>query len=95
MNPKAPTARKVPDSSPGFDLAAGLSRLMGDKLLCRKLLLDFRANYDRVADEIREALAIKDFNHTHSLVQNLKGFAGNLTATDLQAAAVASENLDS
>ncbi len=78
---------------PGFDLAAGLARLMGNKRLYRKLLLDFGANYGGVAVEIREALAADDFNHAHSLVHNLKGLAGNLAATDLQAAAVAMEKL--
>jgi HPt (histidine-containing phosphotransfer) domain-containing protein len=83
----------LPESLPGFDLAAGLSRLMGNKRLYRKLLLDFGANYGGVADEIRAALATKDFKQTHSLVHNLKGLAGNLEATDLQAAAVEMEKL--
>jgi hypothetical protein len=56
-----PEEDELPESWPDFDLAAGLSRLMGNKRLYRKLLLDFGANYDRVADEIREALAAKDF----------------------------------
>jgi len=56
-------------------------------------LLDFGANYGRVADEIHAALAARDFNQAHSLVHNLKGLAGNLGATDPQAAAVAMEKL--
>ena len=66
---------------------------MGNKRLYRKLLLDFGANYGAVADEIRQALAAGDFNQAHSLVHNLKGLAGNLEATGLQAAAVAMEKL--
>ena len=66
---------------------------MGNKRLYRKLLLDFGANYGGVAGEIREALAADDFKQAHSLVHNLKGLAGNLAATDLQAAAVAMEKL--
>ena len=84
---------ELPVSLPGFDLAAGLSRLMGNKLLYRKLLLDFGENYGGAADEIREALATKDFKQVHSLVHNLKGLSGNLEATDLQAAAVEMEKL--
>jgi len=84
---------ELPESLPGFDLAAGLARLMGNKRLYRKLLLDFGANYGRVANEIRETLATKDLKQAHSLVHNLKGLAGNLEATDLQAAAVAMETL--
>jgi two-component system sensor histidine kinase/response regulator len=84
---------ELPESLPGFDLAAGLSRLMGNKRLYRKLLLDFGANYGGIADDIREALAGRDFNQAHRLVHNLKGLAGNLEATDLQAAVVAMEKL--
>ena len=88
-----PVADDLPESLPGFDLAPGLARLMGNKRLYRKLLLDFGANYGGVATEIREALAANDFNRVHSLVHNLKGLAGNLAATDLQAAAAAMEKL--
>jgi two-component system sensor histidine kinase/response regulator len=82
---------ELPESIPGFNLAAGLKRLMGNKTLYRKLLLDFGVNYGGVASEIREALAGGDFEQAHSLVHNLKGLAGNLEATDLQAAAVGIE----
>jgi CheY-like chemotaxis protein len=88
-----PLEDKLPESLPGFDLAAGLSRLMGNKKLYRKLLLDFGAKYGAVAGEIRNAAAAGDFDMAHSLVHNLKGLAGNLAATDLQAAAVAMEKL--
>ena len=88
-----PKADDLPESLPGFDLAAGLERLRGNKRLYRKLLLDFQANYRGVADEIRGALAANDFDQAHSLVHNLKGLAGNLEATNLQAAAVEMEKL--
>jgi HPt (histidine-containing phosphotransfer) domain-containing protein len=88
-----PEEDELPESLPGFDLAAGLSRLRGNKGLYRKLLLDFRANYGGAAGEIREVLAAGDFKQAHSLVHNLKGLAGNLEATDLQAAAVEMEKL--
>jgi len=88
-----PNENELPQSLPGFDLTAGLARLMGNKRLYRKLLLDFGAKYGRAAAEIREALAADDFNQAHSLIHNLKGLAGNLAAADLQAAAVAMEQL--
>jgi len=88
-----PLEEDLPESLPGFDVAAGLSRLRGNKRLYRKLLLDFGGNYGAVAGEIRKALAARNFNQTHSLVHNLKGLAGNLEATELQAAAVALEKL--
>jgi CheY-like chemotaxis protein len=83
----------LPESLPGFDLVTGLARLMGNKRLYRKLLLDFGDKYVGVAVEIKEALAVNNFDKVHSLVHNLKGMAGNLEATDLQAAAVEMEKL--
>ena len=84
---------EFPDSLPGFNLAEGLQRLQGNQKLYRKLLMDFGANYTEVAAEIREALVKKDFKQTHSLVHNLKGLAGNLAASELQAAAIDIEKL--
>jgi len=83
----------LPESLPGFDLVAGLERLRGNKRLYRKLLVDFGTKYTETALGIREALDSKDFEKAHSLVHNLKGLAGNLEATDLQAAAVEMEKL--
>jgi CheY-like chemotaxis protein len=88
-----PDEEQLPESLPGFELSAGIKRLQGNKRLYRKLLLDFGAKYTQVASEIREALDAKDFKHTHSLVHNLKGLAGNLAAIDLQAASVNLEKL--
>jgi CheY-like chemotaxis protein/nitrogen-specific signal transduction histidine kinase len=83
-----PEAEELPESLPGFDLADGLKRLQGNKKLYRKLLLDLGAKYAGIADGIRQALAAGDYEQAHSLVHNLKGLAGNLAATDLQAAAI-------
>ena len=84
---------ELPESLPCFNLTAGLTRLMGNKRLYRKLLVDFGTKYTETAREIREALDAKDFNQAHSLVHNLKGLAGNLEAIDLQAATVEMEKL--
>jgi polar amino acid transport system substrate-binding protein len=84
---------ELPESLPGFDLTAGLARLRGNKRLYRKLLVDFGAKYTETAREIREALDAKDFEQAHSLVHDLKGLAGNLEATELQAAAVDMEGM--
>jgi HPt (histidine-containing phosphotransfer) domain-containing protein len=83
----------LPESLPGFDLAAGLERLRGYKSLYRNLLLDFGADYCGVAGEIYEALASPGFEKAHYQVHILKGLAGNLEATDLQAAAIEMESL--
>jgi CheY-like chemotaxis protein len=88
-----PEEDELPESLPGFDLSAGLGRLRGNKRLYRKLLLDFGAKYTEVAGEIHKALDSRDLEQAHSLVHNLKGMAGNLAATDLQAASVNLEKL--
>ena len=67
--------------------------MQGNKTLYRKLLLNFGSDYCDTASEIRTALDVEDFERAHSLIHNLKGLAGNLAATDLQAAAVAMEKL--
>jgi len=84
---------ELPESLSGFDLIDGLKRLQGNKKLYRKLLLSFATDYHAVANEIRQALDAEDFDQTHSLVHNLKGLAGNLAATDLQATAVNLEKI--
>jgi len=88
-----PEEDEFPESLPGFDLAAGLERLMGNKRLYRKLLVDFGTKYIKTANDIRDALDTKNFEQAHSLVHNLKGLAGNLDAGDLQAAAANLEKL--
>jgi HPt (histidine-containing phosphotransfer) domain-containing protein len=84
---------ELPESLSGFDLADGLKRLQGNKRLYWKLLLSFASDYNAAAKEIRKALDAEDFDQAHSLVHNLKGLAGNLAATDLQAATVNLEKL--
>ena len=100
VSAEAPAEEKVvvaedelPESLPGFDLTDGLKRLQGNKTLYRRLLINFATDYNRVADEIHEALNEKDFDQAHSLVHNLKGLAGNLAALELQDAAVNLEKL--
>jgi two-component system sensor histidine kinase/response regulator len=44
-------------------------------------------------DQVDKALDSKDLKQAHSLIHNLKGLAGNLAATDLQAVSVNLEKL--
>jgi signal transduction histidine kinase/DNA-binding response OmpR family regulator len=88
-----PQEEQLPESLLGFDLSDGLRRLQGNKRLYRKLLLSFATDYCETANDIRTALDAEDFEHAHSLVHNIKGLAGNLAATDLQASAVNLEKL--
>ncbi len=82
-----------PQDMPGFDLAAGLQRLQGNRKLYKKLLRDLATHYAAVPGEIRAALDTDDMNQAHHLVHSLKGVAANLGATDLQAAAIEMEKL--
>ena len=78
---------ELPPALPGFDLTAGLQRLQGNRALYIKLLGRFAGGYSGIADEIEQAIEAGDRRQAHALVHNLKGLAGNLSATDLFAAA--------
>jgi HPt (histidine-containing phosphotransfer) domain-containing protein len=84
---------ELPESLPGFDLKSGLIRLSGNQALYRKLLQEFGAKYTGAAVEIRKALDANDLKTARRLVHNIKGVAGNLSATDLQVAAMEIETL--
>jgi len=89
----APAEQALPDVLPGFDLAEGLQRLMGNRVLYRKLLSNFATQYSQAAADIRRALEAGNFEHAHGLVHAIKGVAGNLAAKDLQTQSVALEKL--
>jgi PAS domain S-box-containing protein len=91
--PARTVEEELPNSLPGFDLERGLTRMMGNKRLYRKVLIDFGSQYTEVAAEIRQALSANDYKQAHNLVHNLKGLAGNLEAKSLQTAAVEMEKL--
>ncbi len=77
----------LPPVLDGFDLEGGLRRLRGNRSLYRRLLQDFSSRCDRATDEIRVALGKRDYSSAHHLVHDIKGLAGNLSASDLQKAA--------
>ena len=92
----APSSRGVTDSPssaeledlPGFDTTAGLRRLQGNRKLYMQLIRDFASNYEDVGGRIGVAIGAHDWEEAHSLIHNLKGLAGNLSATTLHKAAV-------
>jgi two-component system sensor histidine kinase/response regulator len=89
----APSEPTLPDALPEFDLAEGSQRLMGNRALYRKLLVNFATQYANAAVDLRSALDAADFDHAHGLVHAIKGVAGNLAAKDLQAQSVPLEKL--
>ena len=84
---------ELPDALPGFDLGGGLRRLQGNRKLYRKLLLDFNTQYSSTAEDIQQALAADDLIQVHSLVHNIKGLAGNLSAVNLHSTATEMDGL--
>ena len=88
-----PHEKMLPDEMPEFDLAEGLQRLMGNRALYRKLLVNFATQYIQAAATIRSALDAGDFEQAHGLVHAIKGVAGNLAAKDLQVQSAALEKL--
>jgi polar amino acid transport system substrate-binding protein len=75
----------------GIDTRAGLARAQGNRMLYRKLLGKFREGQGRFVEEFREAALLGDSEAATRLAHTLKGVAGNVGATDVQAAAAALE----
>ncbi len=86
VKPKETREVKFPDTLPGIDLAEGLQRMVGNKALYKKLLLDFAGNYHQAIADIKSALQ-SDKELAHRLAHTIKGVAGNISANDVQAAA--------
>jgi CheY-like chemotaxis protein len=89
----APSEKTLPDAMQEFDLTDGLQRLMGNRALYRKLLVNFATQYAQAGADIRRALDVGDFDRVHGLVHAIKGVAGNLAAKDLQQQSAALEKL--
>ncbi len=77
---------RFPHYLPGIDIDSGLQRLVGNKNLYKKLLIDFLHNYHQVIADIQSALK-SDETVAHRLAHTLKGIAGNISAADVHAAA--------
>ncbi len=77
----------------GFDLPSGLGRLQGNQALYRKLLISFGERYSQRVNEIRQALDAEDYSSVHKLVHGIMGVAGNLSASQLHAAATELDQL--
>jgi len=84
---------ELPDSLSGFDLTAGLKRLMGNRKLYRKLLGDFGRECREASPLLQTACTAGDLHQVDQLAHRLKGAAGNLGATQVQDAALALETL--
>jgi PAS domain S-box-containing protein len=72
---------------PGIDTKTGLERVGGNEKLYRKLLKKFAQNQANSIEEINRALEDNDIELATRLAHTIKGVAGNIGATQLQAAA--------
>ncbi|MCA1908911.1 MAG: response regulator [Magnetospirillum sp.] len=84
-------AMGLPVRLPGIDMAAGLSRVMGNAALYRKLLLDFLARHGDDGECIRASMAAGEWSQAAAQAHALKGVAGNIGAQALYEATRALE----
>jgi len=71
----------------GVEVEQGLQRVAGNKRLYRDLLRRFAAQHADAAAEVAAALDKKDREEAGRIVHTLKGVAGNLSVTEVHAAA--------
>ncbi len=76
-------AGALPDKIPGLNLKDGLSRVMGNERLYRKLLKDFNEKLPMNRDEIHDSLLDQQWEDAKKSAHALKGVAGNVGAKDL------------
>ena len=67
-------------------MVAALKRLGGNKRLFRKLLADFRRDFQNTTKEIEDAWKRADMEVTRRLAHTIKGVSGNVGANDLHIA---------
>ncbi|MEO5374429.1 MAG: response regulator [Alphaproteobacteria bacterium] len=77
----------LPRDLPGIDRDSALRRLMGNQALLANLLVEFHQSYGGAADEVRRAFEQGDPTRAGRLAHQIKGVAGNIGASGLQAAA--------
>lgn len=77
----------------GLDTEGALKRLAGNIKLYTKLLGQFHGSYGGAADEIQSHVASGDMSTAERTSHTIKGLAGTLGATDLQAVSARLEAL--
>jgi len=88
-----PAGSDMPAPIPGLDTALGLRRLAGKADRYRRTLQQFARNNGHTRKELSAAIEAGDFIAAGRIVHNLKGAAGTIGATALQAQAAALERL--
>ena len=83
---KKPDITPIP-SAPGLDMEAALKRLGGDRKLYLKLLGTFITGYGETPAQLLQEVRPGRWEEALRLVHSMKGVAGTLGGTDLEAAA--------
>ncbi|MFQ5344758.1 MAG: response regulator [Mariprofundus sp.] len=76
----------------GVDIAAGVRRVGGNEKLYRNILMKFSQSQSDAVRQTQQAVSAGDLETAIRAAHTLKGVAGNIGATDLQAAAFALES---
>lgn len=84
--PAAPDGVELPEID-GIDMAAGLTRVAGNKRLYRRLLEQFAGQQANVAAQVADALQRGDRALGERLAHTLKGVAGNIGMGSVQLSA--------
>ena len=90
--PESDGTIEFPEDIAGIDVADALRRLDVDTAFFGKLLQIFYNKTKDVAGEIREALSAADYTRLEQIAHFVKGMAGNVSATQVYAAAEGLEN---
>ena len=93
VTPATVSTQGLPSSLPGVDLALGLQRTLGRPELYASLLVRFADQWDDAGTMVGDALASGDASTAQRVAHSVKGVAGMLGATQLQAAAAHLEDL--
>lgn len=81
---EASSAASILSTIPGLDAKSGLTRVSGNAELYVSLLRRFAAEQKGAVARIREALEKGDSRGGEIIAHTLKGFAGNIGATEVQ-----------
>lgn len=71
------------DQVRGLNVAEGLDRVAGNRMLYKNVLIEFRDTYRNVTDQIWELLEAKRWREAEALVHTVKGTSGMLSADAL------------
>ena len=90
-----PSSTTTPDPSqwnlPGIEVDAGLKRMVNKPALYEKVLRDFHKRFVDEMTFIQQSFANDDHDDVKRRVHNLKGLAGSISAKELHATAIATE----